>query len=108
MWFLRALLLIVLVIVFLYLAVLNMSQTVSIYLVRADTPTFPDVRLPLALLGAFVLGVFTWFLVSVWQTFSYYAEMGRLRRRNQELLKELTDLRNMPLEGLDTDRLHLP
>jgi len=108
MWFLKSLGLIVLVVVFLYLAVLNMNQPVILYLGRPGVPTFSDVPLPLALLGAFVAGVFTWFLLSVWQTFSHHTEMNRLRRRNQELLKELTDLRNMPLEDLDTSRLQLP
>ena len=108
MWFLKSLGLIVLVVVFLYLAVLNMNQTVTLYLGRPGVPTFSGVPLPLALLGAFVLGVFAWFLLSVWQTFSHQVEMNRLRQRNQELLKELTDLRNMPLEDLDTSRLQLP
>lgn len=108
MWFLKSLGLIILLVIFLYLAILNMNQTVTLYLGRPGVPTFSNVPLPLALLGAFVLGVFAWFLLSVWQTFSHHLEMSRLRRRNQELLKELTDLRNMPLEGLDTSGLRLP
>jgi len=108
MGFLKSLLMILLGAVFLYVAILNMNQSVTLYLTRPGVPTFFDVPLPLALLGAYLLGVVTWFLVSVYSTFSRQMEMGRLRKRNEELLKELSDLRNMPLEDLDADRLALP
>ncbi len=108
MGFLKSLLMIVVGAVFLYIAILNMNQSVTLYLTRPGVPTFYDVPLPLALLGAYLVGVITWFMVSVYGTFSHQMEMGRLKKRNEELLKELSDLRNMPLEGLDTDRLKLP
>jgi uncharacterized integral membrane protein len=108
MWFLRSFLVLIVLAAALYLVVLNMGQAVDLYLTRPGLPTFEQVPLALALLGAFLLGIATWFLVSIGQMVGHHLAMSRLRREKEALLKELTDLRNLPLEDLDETRLALP
>jgi uncharacterized integral membrane protein len=105
MWFLRAFLVVLLVAGLLYVALLNSGQQVNIYLTDPNIPTMPNVELPVALLGSFVLGILVWFIVSLFQVISAKSEGSRLRRRNRELTRELTDLRNMPVRDLDPDYL---
>ena len=105
MWFIRALLVILVVMGLLIVALLNSGQKVNIYLTSPNIPTFPNVELPLALLGSFLLGILIWFLVSLYQVVSAKSEGARLRRKNRELARELTDLRNMPVRDLDPDHL---
>jgi len=54
---------------------------------------------------SFVLGVLVWFLVSLFQVLSAKAEVGTLKRRNRELMREVSDLRNMTVRELDPDLL---
>ena len=64
MGFLKSMLMILFGAVFLYVAILNMNQSVTLYLTRPGIPTYLDVPLSLALLGAYLFGVVTWFLAS--------------------------------------------
>jgi uncharacterized integral membrane protein len=105
MWFLRAFLVVLLVAGLLYVALLNSGQQVNIYLTDPNIPTLPNVELPVALLGSFVLGILVWFIVSLFQVISAKSDGSRLRRKNRELTRELTDLRNMPVRDLDPDHL---
>ena len=105
MWFLRAFLVVLLVAGLLYVALLNSGQQVNIFLTDPNIPTMPNVELPVALLGSFVLGILVWFIVSLFQVISAKSEGSRLRRKTRELTRELTDLRNMPVRDLDPDHL---
>jgi uncharacterized integral membrane protein len=105
MWFIRALFAIIVVAGLLAVALLNSGQHVNIYLTDPNIPTIPNVELPLALLGSFVLGVLVWFFVSLFQVISAKSDVARLKRKNRELGRELTDLRNMPVHDLDVESL---
>jgi uncharacterized integral membrane protein len=103
MWFFKAFLVIVVVAALLWVAVLHSDQTVSLHL--PGMPTLENVQLPVALLASFVLGALVWFFVSLFQVLSAKSEVGSLKRKNRELTRELTDLRNMTVRDLDPDTL---
>ena len=108
MWFLKAFLTIVVVAALLYVALLNSGQQVNIFLLDPNIPTIPNVELPVALLASFVLGAMVWFFASLFQVLSAKSEVAALKRRNRELTRELTDLRNMPVRDLDPDTIANP
>ena len=58
-----------------------------------------------ALLGSFLAGVLVWFIVSLFHVISSKSEVAALRRKNRQLARELTDLRNMPVSDLDPESL---
>jgi uncharacterized integral membrane protein len=105
MWFLKGLLSIGLLAGLLYLALLNSGQKVDVYITGPGAPAVNDVDLPIVLLASFVLGVLVWFFVSVFQVLSAKAEVATLKRKNRELLREISDLRNMTVRELDPDLL---
>jgi uncharacterized integral membrane protein len=105
MWFVKALLGIVLLAAALWVGYLNINQEVSIYLTDPNIPSLPSVPLAMALLGAFILGILVWFVVSFYQVVSAKSEVAALKRKNRQLSRELTDLRNMPVKDLDPESL---
>jgi hypothetical protein len=82
---------------------LHNNQTVDIFLTNRSVPTIDDLELPIALLGAFVAGAVVWFFVSLFQVIAAKSEVASLKRRNRELNRELTELRNMPVRDLDPE-----
>ena len=105
MWFLKAFLAVVILAALLFVALFNSGQRVDLYLTSAQVPTFTGVQLPVALLGAFLLGLFVWFVVSLFQVLGAKSEVAALKRKNRQLTRELTDLRNMPVKDLDPESL---
>ncbi len=105
MWFVKAFLVIIILAGLLYVALLNSGQQVNIYLTNPNIPTLANVELPVALLGAFILGVLVWFVASFFQVLSAKSEVAALKRKSRQLGRELTDLRNMPVKDLDPDDL---
>jgi len=105
MWFVKSFFAIIVLAVLLYFSSLNLGARVDIYLLHPDVPTFANVPLTWALLSSFALGVLVWFLASVFQVISAKAEVTSLKRKNRQLTRELTDLRNMPVRDLDPESL---
>ena len=105
MWFVKSFFAIVILAALLYFSSLNLGERVSIYLFNPDLPTFANVPMTWALLSSFAAGVLVWFLASVFQVISAKAEVTSLKRKNRQLTRELTDLRNMPVRDLDPDYL---
>ena len=103
MWFLKAFFGIIVVAGLLYVSLLNSGQHVNVFLTHPQRPTLSDVELPVALLASFVLGALAWFFVSLFQVISAKSEVVSLKRKNRELTRELTDLRNMPVHDLDPE-----
>jgi uncharacterized integral membrane protein len=108
MWFIKAFLGIIVVAGLLYVALLNSGQQVDIFLSNPNVATLPQVELPVALLASFVLGALVWFFASLFQVISAKSEVASLRRKNRELMRELTELRNMPVRDLDPDIIPSP
>lgn len=105
MWFLKSFLAIVVLAALLYFASLNLNQRVTIFITNPDVPTFRNVPFTWALLVSFALGVLVWFFASLFQVLSARAEVAALKKKNRQLTRELTDLRNMPVRDLDPETL---
>lgn len=105
MWFIKSFFAIVILAALLYFASLNLEQRVSIFLTSPDAPTFRNVPMTWSLLVAFALGVLVWFFASLFQVLQAKSEVAALKRRNRQLTRELTDLRNMPVHDLDPELL---
>ena len=62
---------------------------------------FTDVPLVLALGIAFAVGVFFTLIFMVAHLLDLHGTIGRLKKENKHFRRELTDLRNLPLEDED-------
>ncbi len=101
MWFVKAVLGVLLLAGLLLVSLWNTDQTVNIYLRGPHIPTIANLELPVALVGSLVLGMLLGFVISFFQVVASKSEVAGLRRKNRELTRELTDLRNMPVKDLD-------
>ena len=101
MWFLKAFLGLAVLAVLLYVASLNLQERMNVFLWNPDIPAFTQIRATWALLAAFGAGVLVWFLGSLFQVLAAKSETAGLRRKNRQLARELTDLRNMTVKDID-------
>ncbi|THB71384.1 MAG: LapA family protein [Gammaproteobacteria bacterium] len=59
---------------------------------------FPEARLPIVILSAFVIGVVVGCMATLGLVLSHKREIRRLRKIQKETEEELTNLRNLPLK----------
>ncbi|MGE5176446.1 MAG: lipopolysaccharide assembly protein LapA domain-containing protein [Hyphomicrobiales bacterium] len=98
MWLLKNLLWLLIMILVVGFAILNMKETVSaIHLPGHAYTTLPA---NVVIFTAFVLGMIAAFLLVLFQMLRIRSGMADLRRENENLKKELNQLRNLPLEDL--------
>jgi len=83
-------------------AMLNSSETASVVLWPGRL-VFYDVPLVLLLFEAFVIGAVVWFFVSVFHEVGLRATIRRLKRENADLNQEIAGLRNISLDGIETE-----
>jgi hypothetical protein len=77
----------------------NQPQTVEIKIPFG--PVYQDVNYLYSLVAAFSLGMFTWFLVSLFADLRTRAALRQLRRDNERLREELKTLRNLPVSDIE-------
>ena len=99
MWFLRAFVVMIVCIIFLWFAFWNVEKKVTVKMIP-DGRLLSDVPLIFALLVAFVVGMLTWFIVSLFQDFRLRHELRCARRESDRLRDELKALRNLPMKDL--------
>jgi uncharacterized integral membrane protein len=76
----------------------NRNETVSnLHLAGRSYPQSP---LVLVVFAAFVVGMSSAFLLTLFQQLKTRSAMSRVNRENQDLKRELNQLRNMPLDDL--------
>ena len=95
MWIVRWILIFILIVILLYFGAANIDQKVTITFWNYQVV---DLLLVMALLVAFLLGAFVWFIVAAFQIVQIKNEMRGVRRENSRLKKELADLRNLSIE----------
>jgi uncharacterized integral membrane protein len=102
MWFLKNLFWLVIMILVVGFAILNMKETVS----AVNLPGHVYTSLPanVVLFISFVLGMVAAFVLVLVQVLRSKSAMGRMSRENEELKKELSQLRNLPLTDLKIGR----
>jgi len=97
MWIIKSALAVIIFLLLLGFSIQNLSQTTTIFL--ADK-TYASVPIIIVMFVAFVVGVLFWFMVSIFQHFNYTNQISDLKRKNRQLLEEITALRNLPLEEI--------
>jgi uncharacterized integral membrane protein len=97
-WYVKAFVLLVVVVAVLLFALANSSQQVEVRWWNPDAPG-TAVNLAFALLAAYVLGVLTFFVVSIVREVRWRGRCARLRREADGVRQELNALRTAPLEG---------
>jgi len=98
MWFLRNVLWLAVMILVVGFAVLNMRETVTA--IHLPGQVYRTIPLNIAVFAAFAIGMFLAFLLVLFQVLKARSEVAAMARQKEELERELTELRNLPLDGL--------
>ena len=98
MWFLKNVFWLVIMILVVGFAILNMKETVSA--VNLPGRVYTGLSANVVLFIAFSLGMGSAFVLSLVQVLRSRAAVSRLTRENEEMKKELNQLRNLPLHDL--------
>lgn len=100
MWVVRLIVFLLLLFLLVYLFVANAGQTVDLNLFSYE---FLDLALFWVVAASFALGLLAALSGMGLRELQLRRSMGRLRKENQTLEKELADLRSLPLHDLPTD-----
>lgn len=98
MWLVKNLLWLLIMILVVGFAILNMKETVSA--VHLPGSTYASLSANVVIFTAFVVGMVVAFLLVLFQMLRIRSGMTSLRRENENLKRELSQLRNLPLEDL--------
>ena len=98
MWFLRNLIWLAIMVVVVGFAILNLNETVTA--VRLPGHEYRLVSLNVVLFAVFVIGMLTAFALTLIHHLKIRSALSRLNRENQDLKRELGQLRNLPIEDL--------
>ena len=98
MWFLKNVFWLVIMILVVGFAILNMKETVSAIILPGHVYTSLPANVVLFI--SFILGMAAAFVLALVQVLRSRSAVGKLSRENEELKKELGQLRNLPLEDL--------
>jgi uncharacterized integral membrane protein len=99
MWFLRNVVWLVIMVLVVGFAILNVHETVTAIILPGSV--YRLVPANVVLFVAFVLGMTTAFLLTLFHQLKVRSIMNRLSRENHDLKRELSQLRNLPLEDLN-------
>jgi uncharacterized integral membrane protein len=99
MWFLRNVVWLVIMVLVVGFAILNVHETVTSVILPGSV--YKVVPANIVLFVAFVIGMMTGFVLTLFHQLRVRSAMSRLSRENQNLKKELSQLRNLPLEDLN-------
>ena len=95
MWALRSFLILVLVAAALLFATANQDYSSPLNL---GFRQFDSVPIALLMIEAFILGMFVWFLISIFREAKLRNDLRVQRRKLKQLTDELVALRNVPVE----------
>ena len=104
MWILRWILGALLIIIILGFALQNQDQTVSVKILKWQSPVLP---LYFFLYLSFGAGILTWVLVSALNILKHKGEILRLQKENRKTRDELNRLRNVSIEEEDGEKTEL-
>jgi uncharacterized integral membrane protein len=95
MWIVRWVIIALLILIVLGFALQNQEQTVSVRILRWQSPVLP---LYLFLYLSFGAGLLFWVLISALNTIKLRGEIFKLNRENRKIREELNRLRNVSIE----------
>jgi len=98
MWFLRNVVWLVIMVLVVGFAILNVHETVTGIILPGSV--YRLVPANVVLFAAFVLGMMTGFVLTLFHQLKVRSAMNRMSRENQDLKRELSQLRNLALEDL--------
>lgn len=96
MWLLKNLIWLVIMVLVVGFAILNVNETVTAIILPGVA--YRQVPANVVLFVTYVLGMITAFFLTLLHYVKIRSAMGRMNRENQELKRELSQLRNLPLE----------
>jgi uncharacterized integral membrane protein len=99
MWFLRNMLWLAIMVLVVGFAILNLRETVTA--INLPGHVYRTLPVNVAVFAAFVVGMFLAFLLVLFQVLKARSEVSALEREKEDLTRELEQLRNLPLEGLE-------
>lgn len=100
MSFVKLLLGIAFMIAILLFAVLNLEETVDLKLLPDAGHFYRDVPLVVAMLFAYLLGIVTYFVITLARDIRARAQILKLQRENRAILDEVLKLRGTALDDL--------
>lgn len=95
MWIIRWSIIVIVLLALLGFSLQNQEQRVAI---NIGTYISPEMPLYFALYLAFALGIFVFFLISVYNLLQLKSEIARHKRDNRKLRDELDRLRNISID----------
>ena len=98
MWFLRNIVWLMIMIVVVGFVILNLNESVTA--VRLPGREYRLLSLNIVVFAAFVIGMATAFALTLIHHLKIRSALSRLSRENQDLKRELGQLRNLPIEDL--------
>lgn len=98
MWFLRNVLWLAVMILVVGFAILNMRETVTA--INLPGHVYRSIPVNVAVFAAFATGMFLAFVLVLFQVLKARSDVAAMERQKQELERELSELRNLPLDGL--------
>jgi len=98
MWLLRNLLWLAIMVIVVGFAILNMRETVTA--INLPGQVYRGLPVNVAVFASFAAGMFLAFVISFFQVLQARSEVSAIERQKEDLVRELDQLRNLPLEGL--------
>jgi len=86
--------------VILFFAFLNLAESVTLKLWVGEKHIYQNVPLVVALFGAYLLGIITYFIIALARDVRLRTQITRIRRENRTLMAELHQLRGSALDDL--------
>lgn len=96
MWFLKNIIWLVIMVLVVGFALLNVNETVTA--VNLPGRVYRQLPSNVALFVAYVVGMITAFILTLLHHLKIRSAINRVKRENQNLKQELSQLRNLPLE----------
>jgi hypothetical protein len=107
--FLKLILAIFFMAVILYFGFLNMEERVTVHLSPTSQGEYRHISLALALFVAYLAGLASFALISLYRDLRVRAHLRHMRKENRKLLDELHQLRSVTLDDLPwTEESELP
>jgi uncharacterized integral membrane protein len=97
--FVKVFLVILALIILVWFIVPNVEETAQIRLIWPLDHTYP-MPLAIALMLAFVIGMLTQYVISLFREIRSRTQVHRLKRENQRLVDELEKMRRAPIEDI--------
>jgi uncharacterized integral membrane protein len=102
MWIVRWIFWILALLFLILFATQNVSETVNVEFFGWQTKN--PLPLWVALYTSFLVGIFVWFIGSIYKILQLKSEVRKIKKENEELKGEIDELRNIPIdEEIDSE-----